>query len=71
MCAEAPNVLPEPFGRDAGPDFVDLARAIAMRNDARVRHTDAEGIAPFFDVAGVDAGSGLADSDFSRAGMRV
>src|SRR5438045_381664 len=46
-------------------------RAIAMGNDAGIRHAIAEGILALLDLTGIDARHGHANPHFARAGGRV
>ena len=65
---EAPDVAAEPFGGDAGAEEVNASGAVAVRDDARVRHAEVESVFAFFGVAGIDAGGGDADANFAWGG---
>src|SRR6202012_2180913 len=68
LSAEAPDALAEPVGGNVLSEFVDGARAITVRDDARKRHAGAEGIFALFGVAGIDSRGGDVDAKFTRAG---
>ena len=66
-----PDTLPDAVPADAVTDGVDGAGAVAVRDDARVRHRGAEPAAALLRVAGVHAGEPHPDADLpgSRLGV--
>lgn len=69
--AEAPDTATEPFRRSSGTNTVDDACAVAVRNDARVRHADAERVLALLHVSGIDARGGNANADLAWARFRI
>src|SRR6202008_2557760 len=58
LSAVAPDAPTDPLPRYAFADLVNSARAIAVRNDAWVRHPDAERILALLDIPGIHAREG-------------
>ena len=69
--AETPHTAAEPFLRDSFADGVNRPGAIAVRNDARIRHSDTESIFTFFHVTGMDARRRHTNASFSGDRLRV
>src|SRR5918999_709490 len=69
--AVAPDALADARRRRAGADGVDLARAVAVGDYARVWHRRSQPALAFLDVAAVDAGRAHADANLGGAGSRV
>ena len=67
----APHPLPDPRRGRSLAHPVDGSRAVAVGDDAGVRHPVAEGVLSLFHVAGVDAGGGDADAHLPRARLGV
>src|SRR6516165_10632252 len=59
-----PHGAPQPLGGDARADLFDAARAIAVRDHARIGHADAERVPALLSVAGIDARSRDANANF-------
>jgi hypothetical protein len=64
--AVTPHAAVKPVRRHAVADSVDVASAIAVRDDARVRHAVAECVLSFLDVAEIDPGGGDPNPDLAR-----
>ena len=69
LAVEQPDALAGLEPRDAVADLVDDARAVAVRNDARIFHR-AIAAAAAADIGGIDAGRLQPHPDFARAGHR-
>jgi hypothetical protein len=69
--AVAPDPFADTVAGNVGADRVDRSGAVAVGDDTVVRHPYIEGVAPFLDVTGVDAGSLDADADLVGARPRV
>lgn len=63
--------LAQPIGGDAVADLVNLAGSVAMWNDAREWHPQAECVGALLDVPGIDAGCDDTNAHLAGTGMRV
>jgi hypothetical protein len=66
LCAVTPHSLADPIRRYSFADLIYMSGTIAMRNNPRVCHPEAEGVLPLLDIARVYAGSRDPNANFSR-----
>ena len=68
---ETPYATSQPFLRDSLADDINSSRAIAVRNDTRIGHADAESVLALLYVAGIDARCCNTNSNFTCNGIWV
>jgi len=66
-----PDGTSDPFSRNAVADLINLARAITVRNDARICHAVPKCVLAFLDIAWIDPGCGNANTNLLRRGNRI
>ena len=66
LCAVTPHSPADPFGRYALTDLIDPPGAVAVRNDARIWHAEAERVLTLLDIAGIYAGGRDPNADLAR-----
>jgi hypothetical protein len=69
LSAITPDAPTDPFPRYAIADRIDSAGTIAVRNDAWIRHPDAERIRALFDIPRIHARGGDSNSNLTCAGL--
>ena len=71
LSAVTPDAPANPRLGYSRPDAIHRTRTITVRNNARVWHSNREGIFPLFDVARIYTRRGDANSNFTLSGLRI
>jgi hypothetical protein len=71
LCTVAPYYPADPVRRYAFADLIHAPRAVAMRNDAWIRHAQAEGVLTLLDIAWVYGGGCDPNADFTYCRLRI